>query len=390
MNDILIYDNIHGYIEIDPIAKQIIDTKEFQRLRRIKQSGVVSYVFPTAINTRFEHSIGVYHLAKQMIIRLRDNQPELNINDSVIKVISIAGLCHDLGHMMFSHLYDDYIEGMYDGISTHEDRSIKILDHIIDKYNIDIKCHELDAIGDIILCNIDNYYRWNTKLKVGKFLFQIVANKKNNIDVDKFDYINRDNNAVGLKFDANFSRLLLQARVINDEICYPKQTQDEIFHMFFIRYQLHKTVYTHKTVKAIELLITQIIEELQVNDCFNIVDCTLEIDEMIKLTDNFIYKFDNDKINQLLTDIDTRNLPKLIYENITNEEFELSEEELKQYGKNIKIVKNKIGYVSGNENPLNNITYYNTKTNEIVKMRKKYSLLTNDDYREYIYRIYKL
>ena len=160
--------------------------------------------------------------------------------------------------------------------------------------------------------------------------------------------------------------------------------------MFFIRYQLHKTVYTHKTVKAIELLITQIIEELQVNDCFNIVDCTLEVDEMIKLTDNFIYKFDNDKINQLLTDIDTRNLPKLVYENITNEEFELSEEELKQYGKNIKIVKNKIGYISGNENPLNNITYYNTKTNEIVKMRKKYSLLTNDDYREYIYRIYKL
>ena len=53
-NDTLIFDNIHSYIEVDPIARQIIDTEEFQRLRRIHQGGVLLYVFPTANHSRFE------------------------------------------------------------------------------------------------------------------------------------------------------------------------------------------------------------------------------------------------------------------------------------------------------------------------------------------------
>ena len=62
-----IYDIIHGSIEIEPLAKKIIDTKEFQRLRNIKQLGCCNYVFPSASHTRFEHSIGVYHLACKYI-----------------------------------------------------------------------------------------------------------------------------------------------------------------------------------------------------------------------------------------------------------------------------------------------------------------------------------
>ena len=62
-----IYDIIHGSIEIDPLAKRIIDTDEFQRLRYIKQLGCCNFVFPGTVHTRFEHSIGVYHLAKKYI-----------------------------------------------------------------------------------------------------------------------------------------------------------------------------------------------------------------------------------------------------------------------------------------------------------------------------------
>ena len=103
-----IYDNIHGYISIDPIAKSIIDTPVFQRLRSIHQTGVLYLVYPTAVHSRFEHSIGTYYLAKQMITCLANKQPELNITPDIIMMVSIAGLCHDLGHLMFSHLFDDY------------------------------------------------------------------------------------------------------------------------------------------------------------------------------------------------------------------------------------------------------------------------------------------
>ena len=62
-----IYDIIHGNIQVDEVAKKIIDTPEFQRLRNIKQLGCCNYVFPSAVHTRFEHSIGVYHLSKKYI-----------------------------------------------------------------------------------------------------------------------------------------------------------------------------------------------------------------------------------------------------------------------------------------------------------------------------------
>ena len=62
-----VYDIIHGNINIDPLAKKIIDTNEFQRLRNIKQLGCCNFVFPSAVHTRFEHSIGVYHLANKFI-----------------------------------------------------------------------------------------------------------------------------------------------------------------------------------------------------------------------------------------------------------------------------------------------------------------------------------
>ena len=134
----LIFDNIHGYIEVDNIALSIIDTPEFQRLRHIHQGGVLYYVFPTANHSRFEHSIGTYHLAKKIINNIRKNQPNLGITDSIVKVISIAGLCHDLGHVMYSHLFDDIFLPKLSNfkklgkLAIHEYRSIVILKHVIE------------------------------------------------------------------------------------------------------------------------------------------------------------------------------------------------------------------------------------------------------------------
>ena len=110
-----IYDIIHGNIIITPLAKRIIDTEEFQRLRNIKQLGCCNYVFPSATHTRFEHSIGVYHLAEKFINILSKNNPDI-FSTTEKKCISIAGLIHDLGHGPYSHLFDE----LFDLSKNHE------------------------------------------------------------------------------------------------------------------------------------------------------------------------------------------------------------------------------------------------------------------------------
>ena len=83
----LIYDPLYGYIELEKYLLDIIDTPEFQRLRDIKQLGCATYVFPSATHTRFEHSLGVSYLCGIFIKSIKENQPELGINDDDIRRI---------------------------------------------------------------------------------------------------------------------------------------------------------------------------------------------------------------------------------------------------------------------------------------------------------------
>ena len=210
----IIYDNIHGYINVDELATSIINTPTFQRLRYIHQTGILYMVFPSATHTRFEHSIGTYFLAKQMIESLKKNNIEYNITDNIIKVISIAGLCHDLGHLIFSHLFDDlFLKELpyYSKLQTqtnntnHENRSIFLLNYIVSTHNINLTQDELLVIKDLINPKDASYDKWLPEYQVGKWIFQIISNELNGIDVDKFDYITRDTISVGLKLGFNFT-----------------------------------------------------------------------------------------------------------------------------------------------------------------------------------------
>ena len=135
-------DNIHGNIKIGKNVLQIIHTKEFQRLKNIRQLGNAHYVFMGATHTRFEHSIGVSYLSGCLLTNIKNNQPELNITNRDIVLMQIAGLCHDLGHGCFSHLFDSYFlkNKLHDTplslYINHEYRSTIIVRYIINKYSI--------------------------------------------------------------------------------------------------------------------------------------------------------------------------------------------------------------------------------------------------------------
>ena len=177
-------DPIHGHIELTLVDVQVIDTPQFQRLRDLKQMGVSYYVFPGSTHNRFEHSIGVCHLAGQWAEIVQKNQPELGITENDIKCVRIAGLCHDLGHGPFSHLFDNQvIPSLLPKSSwTHEDASEMMLEYLVDQNpHVQISPSELVFIKDLIHGEPRSTYPQAQK----RYLFEIVANKRNSIDVDK-------------------------------------------------------------------------------------------------------------------------------------------------------------------------------------------------------------
>eukprot|EP01121_Diplochlamys_sp_Union-15-3_P021624 TRINITY_DN8840_c0_g1_i1.p1 TRINITY_DN8840_c0_g1~~TRINITY_DN8840_c0_g1_i1.p1 ORF type:complete len:144 (+),score=11.84 TRINITY_DN8840_c0_g1_i1:43-474(+) len=123
-------DPVHGHIELPSYCIDFIDTAQFQRLRDLKQLGCTYLVFPGASHNRYEHSIGVSYLAGTLLKRfqvifyfpffffsfhvefllvLQVKQPELEITKRDLKLIRLAGLCHDLGHGPFSHSFENWI-----------------------------------------------------------------------------------------------------------------------------------------------------------------------------------------------------------------------------------------------------------------------------------------
>ncbi|MFW5977902.1 MAG: HD domain-containing protein, partial [Halohasta sp.] len=91
-----IKDSVHDHIEIEGVAEALLDTPTVQRLRHIKQLGTVQLVYPSANHTRFEHSLGVYHLANRAL-------GQLGIEGRQAERIRAAALLHDVGHGPFSH-----------------------------------------------------------------------------------------------------------------------------------------------------------------------------------------------------------------------------------------------------------------------------------------------
>ncbi|PKI53962.1 hypothetical protein CRG98_025664 [Punica granatum] len=244
-----VYDNVHGNIYLDPLSLKFIDTEQFQRLRDLKQLGLVHMVYPGASHSRFEHSLGVYWLAGEAVHAIKACQGlELGIDRFDMETVKLAGLLHDVGHGPFSHLFEKAIlpQILHGSNWSHEDMSVRMIDYIVDEHNIDVDSQRLKKVKCV---------------KDKKFLYDIVANGRNGIDVDKFDYIVRDTRACGMGCNFQFRRLMESMRVIGDEICYRAKDNLTIHKLFSTRADLHRTVYTHAKVKAIDLMLVDALTE---------------------------------------------------------------------------------------------------------------------------------
>ncbi|KAG0168582.1 SAM domain and HD [Apophysomyces sp. BC1015] len=320
----VINDPIHGHIRLDNYTVDFIDTVQFQRLRDLKQLGSAYFVFPGGSHNRFEHSIGVSHLSGCLIERFQKDQPELDITPEEIKCVKLAGLCHDLGHGPFSHVFDsEFMPHARPGFEwSHEQGSEMMLEYLIDDNNIDIDREHINLIKDLI----DGTPRSQSQLEERKFLFDIVANKKNSVDVDKFDYIERDAQNLGLRSSYDAKRLLLYSRVVDDEICYHHKEVYNLYEMFHTRYSLFKRIYTHRVGKAVELMITDAL--LSADPYLGISTSVDKPEEYLHMTDDIIRAIERSKnpeleeARQIMKRLRTRDLYKFVDEFLLPAELE--------------------------------------------------------------------
>uniref|UniRef100_A0A2S2PUY9 SAM domain and HD domain-containing protein 1 n=1 Tax=Sipha flava TaxID=143950 RepID=A0A2S2PUY9_9HEMI len=254
-------DNIHGHISLHPLCVTIIDTPEFQRLRNIKQLGTTYLVYHCASINRFEHSLGVCYLAGQIIDALCCNSGnEICVTPEEKLCVEIAGLCHDLGHGPLSHSWEKYLKAS--GIDwKHEENSIKMLKYVIEKYELQ---KEFNKYGLSMDYHVELIYEFiigeGTLLKKNHFLYQIVSNKNNGIDVDKWDYFLRDGKCLNLSISFDYKRLMKFSRVVLDPksnlpvIAFRDKEARNIYDMFRVRSDLHCRAYQHTAVQNTELM----------------------------------------------------------------------------------------------------------------------------------------
>lgn len=310
-------DPVHGHVEIHPLAVAIVDTPHFQRLRDLLQVGPTYFVFPGtcgentiswharayqlfssfnddrhmflrtgASHRRFSHSIGVSYLAGKYVEVLRRtlaknpiSRKEQQITDADALCVQIAGLCHDLGHGPFSHTYDGkFVRAQRPDRSdwTHEHASADLIDHLIKtnegmmdlfrSYGLDED--DVHFIKELIFghkSEAPKGWVWkgrgSSNGKAKQFLYEIVANHRNGIDVDKFDYFARDSMHLGMTISFDASRLMKFARVLVDkttgesQIAYHEKEAWNIFELFHTRYNLHKRAYQHRVARAVEAML---------------------------------------------------------------------------------------------------------------------------------------
>ncbi|MFQ6071505.1 MAG: HD domain-containing protein [Methanosarcinales archaeon] len=225
-------DPLHGYIDTDEKVSEIIDTPWFQRLRRIKQLGFTYYVYPTAEHTRFSHSLGCYHVAKELSKKLKiDN-----------KAILYAALLHDIGHGPFSHMLEQLL-------GDHEEWTQRIL------------LEFSDDIENIINYKEDFQIKVENIISILRGEHEYSSIISSQLDVDRLDYLLRDSYFVGVeygKFDIH--RLLHTLRYENGAVKIDYKGRHVIESYVLARYHMYQQVYFHHTTRGIVKLVESILK----------------------------------------------------------------------------------------------------------------------------------
>ena len=252
----VIRDPLHGYIELDELASAIIDTVEMQRLRRIRQLGFSYLVYPGANHTRFEHSLGTYHLMNVLLNRLavaKEEEQEL----------LVASLIHDVGHGPYSHVTEPLIKRLTG--KGHED-----LDYVLFAQDEAREYAKAAKSSAPTIAGVTEEYGLDKR----KILGYIKGEKTDNvtkrdltrilngeIDVDKMDYLVRDSYYTGVAYGVvDNIRLIRGLDFFNEELVITEKGILPAEYLLFSRFLMHPTVYNHHTGRIAQLMLLNALE----------------------------------------------------------------------------------------------------------------------------------
>lgn len=286
----ILRDPVHGNIELDDLDLAIIDSEPFQRLRGIKQLGLVHLVFPGATHTRFEHSIGVKHLAEE-IFRVVNSKESIFSEEDLI-YLKAAALLHDIAHPPFSHLLEEVVKE-YD--IDHEKLARKIIEDselkaILSDYGISIKdvCDIVEGLSPP--------------------LSQII---KSDLDADRLDYLQRDAYYCGVAYGVIDSRILREFVVHEGNLAVSEKGLYPAVTVLFARHTMFTVVYGHKTSRAAGCMVVKAVRRA-------LDECIISFSDLFKLTDDellFILRNSNEKYcAEIANRIRRRRLFKMAYQ----------------------------------------------------------------------------
>ncbi len=232
----IINDPVFGFIRIPRgLLYGIVEHPLFQRLNRINQLGLASVVYPGARHTRFQHSLGAFHLMGEAVISLQ--QKGIFIFDAEAEAVQAAILMHDIGHAPFSHVLENTL---IHGIS-HEDISLMMMEEINEYFN-----GQLNLAISIFKGNYPK-----------NFLHQLISSQ---LDMDRLDYLRRDSFYTGVtEGNIGSARIIKMLNVVDDSLVVDQKGIYSLENYLTTRRLMYWQVYLHRTCVAYEKVLVNML-----------------------------------------------------------------------------------------------------------------------------------
>jgi HD superfamily phosphohydrolase len=293
----LIRDAVHGDMEMTALEVELMDTPEFQRLRGIKQLGTAYLVFPSAVHTRFEHSLGTSWMAHRMLNAVR---PTTDISADDETLIRVSALLHDLTHIPFGHTLEDERR-----VLPRHDKDAERVEHFYRRSSVG-RILKREGLQDAVVETIKGN---------DTFAADIVGGA---ISADLLDYLRRDTYFCGLSqyYDPRiFKSFIVDGGRLTVNVekngAIRQDTLSELVNLLRIRYTLSERVYYHHTKIASGAMISKAVE-LALRAGLSVEELRSLRDETLIWTLRELYTR-NSAVLHLLNRLDSRQLYKACY-----------------------------------------------------------------------------